>query len=204
MTTPLLRQRRPWSGKKSILAALLAALVMVAVATGISISFAPAHISFSVAYADTTMVASGHQLKYWYYNLTLVAHDSSRRREVQYGSIAADIWWSETKSMPTDEAAGLPSGWQPPGSSRLVNLGVEKGQYDEKENGTAAAATPPPPLLPAAEKGNVSSRVEWPICRVVVEAKVLARMIPTLPYTITATCFPVNFYAGPVSVNCTA
>ncbi|KAF8662259.1 hypothetical protein HU200_056461 [Digitaria exilis] len=176
---------------------------MVAVATGISISFAPAHISFSVAYAGTTKVAvdaSGHQFK-WYYNLTLVAHDSSRRREVKYGSIAADIWWSETKSMPTDEAAGLPSAWQPPGSSPRVNLGVERGQYDEKENGTLPAATPPPPpLLPAAEKGNVSSRVEWPICRVVVEAKVwfrLARMIPTLPYTITATCFPVNFYAGP-------
>lgn len=195
-------------------------LATVAVAAAISISLAPAHIAFSVRDANITRTEmkskdGKHLLHFWYYNLTLVANNTSHRTKVSYGSLSVDIWRSETAWIPTEEvnaSAALP-GWLPPGNITLVKVGVEGGQYNEETAANGARPPPPPPSPTPAQGsssnvavGNSSGVAKWPDCRVVVEAKVWFRFagVPTLPYTVRVSCFPVNFLEGTSGpVNCT-
>jgi hypothetical protein len=192
-------------------------LATVAVAASISISLAPAHIAFFVRDAnkdhETTAFQDGKLVhgNFWFYNLTLVANNTSHRTAVSYSSIIVNIWWSETSWTPTDEvntSIALP-GWLLPGSTALVKVGVEAGQYNKDQAKTMTPPLPPPP--PPPSQGSVKSNsgggvAKWPECRVVVEAKVRFRFagVPTLPYTVRVSCFPVNFLDGTSSpVNCT-
>ncbi|EER89095.1 hypothetical protein BDA96_10G016900 [Sorghum bicolor] len=225
MTTPLevVPWMSRWSTKQYILAALLGMLAMVAVVAAISISLAPAHVALfvrdaNITHANKTSQDGKQVLRFWYYNLTLVANNTSHRTAVSYGSLAVEIWRSETEWVPTEEvntSAVLP-GWLPPGNTSLVKFGVEGGQSNQET--APVKAQPPSSSTPAqgasgnAAVGNDSNAAaaggvpKWPDCRVVVEAKVWFRFagVPTLPYTVRVSCFPVNFLDGTTGpVNCT-
>lgn len=213
MTTPLRVPRSRWSTKQYILAALVGMLATVAVVAAISISLAPAHIAFFVRDANRTEVIiknitrGNQQLSYfnWYYNLTLVANNPSRRTAVSYGSLTVNIWLSETAWILADEVNPFTA--LPPGNTALVNFSVVGGQYDEATpTAPNGAKTSPPPSPSPKGSSSVTGVAKWPYCRVVVEAKVWFRFagVPTLPYTVKVSCFPVNFLAGiSVPVNCT-
>ena len=80
-----------WKVRHIILAVVGCALVAIAIAAAISISLAPAHISFSIA--NATLSYSSHS-----YNLTITANNTSRRPEVMYDFMSAEIWPSQTTS----------------------------------------------------------------------------------------------------------
>ena len=67
--------------QQRIFAVLLVALAATAIAAGISVSLAPARISFSVANSTTSRipVEGSPSLLNGFYNLTLVANNTSRR-----------------------------------------------------------------------------------------------------------------------------
>ena len=80
-----------WRVRHCILAVVGCALVAIAIAAAVSISLAPAHISFSIA--NATLSYSSHS-----YNLTITANNTSRRPEVMYDFMSAEIWPSQTTS----------------------------------------------------------------------------------------------------------
>jgi hypothetical protein len=213
MTTPLRVPWSRWSTKQYILAALLGMLATVAVVAAISISLAPAHIAFFVRDANITRANKTSQDGKQLLHNTLVANNTSHRTAVSYGSLTVDIWRSETAWIPTEEvntSAALP-GWLPPGNTSLVKFGVEGGQYNE-ETTAPNKGQPPPPAQGASnaavDNSNATAAAvpKWPDCRVVVEAKVRFRFagVPTLPYPVRVSCFPVNFLDGTIGpVNCT-
>ncbi|KAG2634321.1 hypothetical protein PVAP13_2NG190906 [Panicum virgatum] len=215
---------RRWGAKRYILAALLGTLVAVAVVASISISLAPAHISFSVANAEitnTTVANTNGNLINLYYNFTLVANNTaSKRTAVSFASLSAEIWESETAWVPAEEVnttaePELYQGLLPAGSAARVKIWAESGQYNEveagngnngtkKQHGGTAPATDDNKHT-GAPAGN--DTVKWPNCRVVVEAKVWFSLglLRTRPFTVIASCYPVNFkYAISAPVTCTS
>lgn len=180
--------RSRWSTKQSLVAVLLGTLVAIAVATAASIGIAPAHISFHIANATTSVVAveGNPHLSNGYYNLTLVANNTSHRTSVRYASLSARIWYSATGWIPAediDTAAAVPHKWQRPRETAAVAVWAEYGQYDETKNSPANNETTSEQL--DEEKGSAD-------CTVVLQAKVWFRP-GVRPYTITVTCYHVNF-----------
>uniref|UniRef100_A0A0A9LLE5 Uncharacterized protein n=1 Tax=Arundo donax TaxID=35708 RepID=A0A0A9LLE5_ARUDO len=162
--------------KQYILAALLGVLVAITFVAAISVSLAPAHISFSIANATTMHVK---------YQFTLIAKNNSTRTAVSYGSLSAQIWNSPTAWIPAEvnTTAMLPE-WQPPRNATNVAVWAEDGQYNEAANATANATV----------DGTAEQSTD---CRVVVEAKVWFKYgLATRPYTVTASCLHVNFFNG--------
>lgn len=204
-----------WSAKQYIVGALLGLLVAIAVAAAISISFAPAHISFSVSATNVTTVTVDEQSHIYdqFFNFTLVANNTSRRTSVSYGSLSAEMWYSETAWIPaeldtTAQQQLLADVWWRPGSTAAVAAWAEWGQYNEepptkRSNMTTTTTDMAPAVV-----------VKWPFCRVVVKARVWFRygLLPTRPYTIRVSCFPViwifrnvtaaNQTRPPAIINC--
>ncbi|KAG2609017.1 hypothetical protein PVAP13_4KG006572 [Panicum virgatum] len=194
---------RPWSRwnvQQRVFALLLGALAAMAVAAGISVSLAPARISFSVANATTSRVPvqGSPGLLNGFYNLTLVANNTSRRTQVRFAAVSAQIWYSATGYVlagEVDAAAALP-GWRSPRDVAGVAFWAKYGQYDHKA-GTARNGKAGKELK--AEKATKQD------CRLVVEAKVRFKygLAVTMPYTIRVSCFHVNFSSSSnVSVQC--
>jgi len=181
-----------WSVQQRIFAVLLVALAATAIAAGISVSLAPARISFSVANATTSRipVEGSPSLLNGFYNLTLVANNTSRRTKVRFAAVSAQIWYSATGYVLAEEvdaAAALP-GWRSPRDVAGVAVWAEYGQYDEKANTAASNANKTGKELDA-EKATEQD------CRVVVEAKVRFKygLAVTMPYNIRVSCLHVNF-----------
>uniref|UniRef100_A0A0A9BT84 Late embryogenesis abundant protein LEA-2 subgroup domain-containing protein n=1 Tax=Arundo donax TaxID=35708 RepID=A0A0A9BT84_ARUDO len=210
-----------WSAKQYILAALLGVLVAIAFVAAISISLAPAYISFSIA--NATMSGDDNGYYQCYYNFTLVANNTSRRTEVSYGSLSTQIWYSPAAWIPAEVNTMLPE-WQPPRNATDVAIGAEYGQYNEAANATAnttdhrqlgtveksvfdcrrvalEANATANATVDDCQLGTVEKSVD---CRVVVEAKVWFKYgLTTRPYTVTASCWHVNFFNGTgVPVTC--
>jgi len=167
-----------WKVRHIILAAVGCALVAIAIVAAISISLAPAHISFSIA--NATLAYSSHA-----YNRTIMANNTSRRPEVMYDFMSAEIWPSQTTSylaevinraVAPDQQAGLR---QRPMTNVSFNVLVDYRQLDLTTN-------------------NSTDSENYANCKVVVVAKVRFWIghVPTRPYTISATCMPVNFLSS--------
>ena len=104
---------RPWSRwnvQQRVFALLLGALAAMAVAAGISVSLAPARISFSVANVTTSRVPvqGSPGLLNGFYNLTLVANNTSRRTQVRFAAVSAQIWYSATGYVLAGEVSTPP------------------------------------------------------------------------------------------------
>ncbi|RLN09288.1 hypothetical protein C2845_PM11G17610 [Panicum miliaceum] len=157
-----------WRVRHFILAAVGCALVAIAIVAAISISLAPAHISFSIA--NATLSFPSHA-----YNLTITANNTSRRPEVMYDFMSAEIWTDPTTSFLAE--VNRTEARQGPRSAASFSVLVDYRQYDlTTDNST--------------KSGNDSD------CKVVVVARVRFRIghaVPTRPYTISATCWHVNF-----------
>ncbi|KAL6606517.1 hypothetical protein ACP70R_042170 [Stipagrostis hirtigluma subsp. patula] len=183
-----------WSAKQYIVAALLAVQVATIIAAVISISLAPARITFSITNATTSLipVEGSGTLYNGFYNLTLLANNTSRRTSVKYDSLSAQIWYSETGWIPAgdvDTATALP-GWQRPRSSTSVAVSADYGQYDKVVGNLTDSAT----SMSSEELVALGDSID---CRVQVQAKVWFRFgLPTWPYTVTATCSPVDFVSN--------
>ncbi|RLN11975.1 hypothetical protein C2845_PM09G01010 [Panicum miliaceum] len=196
--------RRPWSRwsvQQRIFAVLLVALAAIAVAAGISVSLAPARISFSVANATTSRIpVQGSPILFnGFYNLILVANNTSRRTQVRFAAVSAQIWYSATGYVMAEEvdtAAALP-GWRSPRGVATVAVWAEYGQYDEKAD-TASRAK-------AGKELDAEKAITQQDCRVLVEAKVRFKygVAVTVPYNIRVSCLHVNFSSSAnVSVQC--
>ncbi|PAN05298.1 hypothetical protein PAHAL_1G130100 [Panicum hallii] len=163
---------RRWRVRHFILAAVGVVLVAIAIVLTISISLAPAHISFSIS--NATLSFSSHA-----YNLTITANNTSRRPDVMYDFMSAEIWTNPTTSYlaevnRTEAPAGRRQG---PRSAASFNVLVDYRQFD----------------LTTDNSTNSGSDAD---CKVVVVARVRFRIghgVPTRPYTVTATCMHVNF-----------
>uniref|UniRef100_A0A0A8ZD90 Late embryogenesis abundant protein LEA-2 subgroup domain-containing protein n=1 Tax=Arundo donax TaxID=35708 RepID=A0A0A8ZD90_ARUDO len=169
-----------WSAKQYIIAALLGALVAAALVAVISITLAPAHISFSIAGPTMSKLQEkGEKRKGVYYNFTLVANNPSRRMAVSYSYLSTKIWPNEAAWIPAEvnTSAALP-GWQPPGKTTDVTVLAESWQYDQTTD---------------APKQDI--KVDNNNCTVAVEAKVRFKfgLARTMGYTVRATCLHVNF-----------
>ncbi|KAL6606520.1 hypothetical protein ACP70R_042173 [Stipagrostis hirtigluma subsp. patula] len=180
---------RRWTAEQFILAVLLGSLVLIAVAAGISISLAPAHISFSIANATISAASNpeaskDQDVRDWWYNFTVVANNTSRRTAVRYGSLSAEIWYSSTEWVPAE--IDTPPGWQRPRSTTKAAIVLaEYGQFDVKSNKTRIDT----------DGNNVG--VDWPNTRVVVKANVWFKfgLATTRIYTVRVSCWPVNFFS---------
>ena len=121
-----------WKVRHIILAAVGCVLVAIAIVAAISISLAPAHISFSIANATLTSDA---------YNLTITANNTSRHKKVMYDFMSAEIWPSPTMSYLADDinnmtvAPNQQAGWrQGPRTSVSFNVLVDYRQLDLTTN----------------------------------------------------------------------
>ena len=167
-----------WRVRHCILAVVGCALVAIAIAAAISISLAPAHISFSIA--NATLSYSSHS-----YNLTITANNTSRRPEVMYDFMSAEIWTSTTTSFLAEVinrtvAPDQQAGWrQGPRTSVSFNVLVDYRQFD----------------LTTDNSTDLDSDAD---CKVVVVARVRFWIghVPTRPYTISSTCMHVNFLSS--------
>ncbi|KAL6606310.1 hypothetical protein ACP70R_041963 [Stipagrostis hirtigluma subsp. patula] len=174
--------RRRWNTKQYIFTALIGLLVAVMVVAGISISLAPAHISFSIASAAISRARKADDTTDdRYYNFTLVASTTSGQTSVSYRHLTAEIWYSPTGWVPIEVNLTTTTGlrqWQRPGSETPVPILAKYGQFSE-----------------ATRNVTMEGGAGWPNSRVVVEAKVLFRfgLTTTMPYTVRASCWPVNF-----------
>ncbi|KAK3137371.1 hypothetical protein QOZ80_5BG0451420 [Eleusine coracana subsp. coracana] len=201
---------RRWSSKQYILTALLGTLVAIAAAAAISISLAPGHVSFTIADAEMSSVTvdEEEQLYNDYYNFTLVAINTSKRMAVRYGSLSANIWYRENSWIPAEDVnttAEMPGWSQPLGEPAVVRVWADWAQYNVKANETVSSQ------MATNNKNNDTDKrnINWPNCLVSLEAKVWFRfgLIPTMPFTVRASCFPVNFRDGLInnsSVQCTS
>ena len=167
-----------WKVRHIILAVVGCALVAIAIVAAISISLAPAHISFSIA--NATLAYSSHA-----YNLTIMANNTSRRPEVMYDFMSAEIWTSPTTSFLAEVinrtvAPDQQAGWrQGPRTSVSFNVLVDYRQFD----------------LTTDNSTDLDSDAD---CKVVVVARVRFWIghVPTRPYTISSTCMHVNFLSS--------
>lgn len=175
-TTPVPRRR--WSAKQYIFAALLGVLVAVVVVAGISVSLAPAHISFSITSATISNDTGGTADRY--YNFTLVASTTGGHTSALYRHLAAEIWYSPTGWVPVEVnlTTTMLREWQGPGNRARVPILAKYGQYSE-----------------ATKDATMDSSAGWPNSSVVVVANVWFRfgLTTTTPYTVRASCWPVNF-----------
>ncbi|KAL6606307.1 hypothetical protein ACP70R_041960 [Stipagrostis hirtigluma subsp. patula] len=182
MATTTSGSRKRWNTKQYIFAALLGLLVAVVAIAGISISLAPAHISFSIASATiSNRNDTGNTAADRYYNFTLVASTTSGHTSVSYRHLTAEIWYSPTGWVPIEVNLTTTTAlrrWQRPGSKTAVPILAMYGQFSE-----------------ATRNATMEGGAGWPNSRVVVEAKVLFRfgLTTTTPYTVRASCWPVNF-----------
>ncbi|KAL6861629.1 hypothetical protein ACP4OV_017329 [Aristida adscensionis] len=184
MALPWWRSR--WGAKQYVVAGLLGTLVVFAVAAAISIALAPGHVAFSIPSASMQLLPlkSEQSRKGWYYNFTVVANNTSRRRRmaVSYDSLSAQIWSSRTAWIPAEPvpaAAGLLRRWQRPGLPAEFAVSAEGWQFDQ---GTQVPRQDDP-------RWNDAD------CTVVVMAKVRFRlgMARSMAYDVKANCFHVNF-----------
>ncbi|GJN36008.1 hypothetical protein PR202_gb24831 [Eleusine coracana subsp. coracana] len=145
---------------------MLVTLVALVIVAAISISLAPAHLSFSISNATTSLIpVEGHpNLRNGFYNLTLVTINTSRRMWVHYSSLSTRIWYSSTAYILAEDVnttTALPR-WQRPRNSTAVAIYADYGQYDE--TGTPVPGTAMTGKQLDAEKAAVN-------CRVVVETR---------------------------------
>lgn len=196
--TPASRTSWRWSAKKYILAALLGMLATLAVVAGISISLAPAHISFSIASGGALINATPANNN-MYYNFTVVASNNiSSRPAVRYGSLSVQIWYSPTGWVPA-EANMTAAVCQQPGNATNFTISAQYLEFNE------VGATNNGGQLDT-DKDSSGINITWPNCKVVVEAKVWFRfrLVTTRQYTIRASCYPVDFRDSVTApVNCT-
>lgn len=199
-----------WSAKQYIVGGLLGLLVAVAVSAAISISLAPARISFIIPDAVEGSVPVANSNNTWF-NFTLVANNTSGRTWVSYAALSAEVWYSETAWLPGEvvnaTAQAELAAWHPPGNITTVVVSADGGQYNEEPAKGKPEDKAPPPTQTASNTppspGVVSSRV-------VVEATVRFRfgLLPTRPYTIRVYCYPVifrtptNVTTSPPAVEC--
>lgn len=192
-----------WSAKKYILAALLGMLATLAVVAGISISLAPAHISFSIASggAITTPPTANHNS---YYNFTVVARNNiSSRTAVRYGSLSAQIWYSPTSWVPAEPEANMTAAEheQQPGDEISFPVSAQFSEFN-----VVAPTNNSGGQLVDTDEDSSGINITWPNCKVVVEAKVWFsfRLVTTRQYTVRASCYPVDFRDNVTApVNCT-
>ncbi|CAL5018523.1 unnamed protein product [Urochloa decumbens] len=158
---------------------MLVTLLLIAVGSTISISLAPAHISFSIEEASigTYKEDSKHpdNVTNTHLNFILAANNTSRHTAVRYGSMSVEVWYgpAATAWVRTVVNAGGDGEWHMPGSS--VNFTVS-ADYGYSPNNTANND-----------------------CRVVVESKVWFRngLATTLPFTVSFSCWHVDFVYRP-------
>ncbi|KQJ85819.2 hypothetical protein BRADI_4g01877v3, partial [Brachypodium distachyon] len=187
-----------WSHKQIILATLLGGLVAVTLTAGISISLAPARISFSV-----TNTIAGKSEDTQFYNFTLVAHNSSPRMAVLYGTLDAEIWYSPTVWVPAlvDRTTALPDGRTPPDSETQMNVCAEYWQSKQvvptttNNNNNQQQQQPLPvgqaPAISPPATRSTANNTDWSSCTVMVIAKVWFKAgsgISTRSYDVRASC----------------
>ena len=189
VTIPCLRRSPRWTAKRSISAALLVTLVLIAITASFSIILAPAHISVVVKEAAITTYYfennTDRRIRTTHLRFTLVATNNSSRTEVRYGHpMNAEIWYGPTEiawlrasallsSDDFDEgSATVSKKWHPPGSDACFHFAANYG-YDSQHN---------------APNDNL----------VVVQATVWFRygLATTLPFTVKFACQHVNFVNG--------
>jgi hypothetical protein len=188
VTIPCLRRSPRWTGKRSISAALLVTLVLIAITASVSIILAPAHISVVVRQAGTTKyhfenTNDDTRIRTTHLTFTLVATNNSSRTEVRYGHpMNAEIWygpteiaWLRTTALPSsddfDQGSAAISKWHPPGTDACFHFDANYGYWPENAPNNSM---------------------------VVVQATVWFRygLATTLPFTVKFVCQHVNFVHG--------
>lgn len=212
-----IRPPSKWSHKQIILATLIGSLVAVTITAGISISLAPARISFSIADA-----IAGNSKDTQFYNFTLVVHNSSPRMAVLYGALDAEVWYSQTVWVPAlvNRTALAPDGrTQPPNHETRMSVSAEywqsktvMGTGGKKDNDKppvkAGGDAGAPAMSPPASASTANNR-DWSNCTVVVIAKVWFKAgsggISTRSYDVRASCSQVSFGRNATATvfNCT-
>jgi len=175
---------RRWTAKRSISAAVVATLVLIAVTAITSISLAPANITFFIKQAEIVQYGLYYpnrtlaRIYNTHLNFTLVARNKSPRTEVRYGPMDSEIWyghtegvWIRTSAFIVSAATTTTAGgeWHQPGTDACFSASANYGYS--------------PTLNPPIDS------------LVVVKAKVWFRygLATTLPFTVSVSCWHVNF-----------
>lgn len=173
-STPRRRRRIRWRTKHYFSVAMVGGLVAIALVAAISISLAPAHLTFSITHANIATYSpsvDNHNRSNTHLNFTLVVNNSSPRTAASYGAITGEISYGPAAAAWVRyHDPGQPGVWQKPLSSVLFNFSADYG-YNE--------------TIPFAVDNS----------RIVMESKVRFswRGLSTLPYIVHITCKPVNF-----------
>jgi len=171
------RRRIRWRTKHYLSVAMVGALVAIALVAAISISLAPAHLTFFIADANVAIygpIINNHS-SYTHLNFTLVANNSSPRTAVWYGRMTSEISYDPATTVWVRYGRGTdqlvrPNLWQKPLSLVRFHFSADYG-YNE----------------------HTPYAVD--VCRIVIVSKVRFAWhgLPTLPYTVRFSCEPVNF-----------
>jgi hypothetical protein len=164
----------------------LGALAAIAMVAAISISLAPAHITFSIA--NATISSSSNT-----YNLTITDNNTSRWPEVSYDFMSAELWSRSARSYPAEvnTTEALPAGRrrQGPRSTVTFNVSVDYSQYD----------------LSTDKSINSTDVYGWTVL-VVAKVRFWIGHVPTRLYTVSGTCINVHlryqYNASNFPVNC--
>ncbi|KAK8447737.1 hypothetical protein SEVIR_8G142200v4 [Setaria viridis] len=170
---PRPRHRRiRWRTKHYLSVAMVGALVVIALVAAISISLAPAHLTFSIADANVAIygpLVDNHS-NYTHLNFTLAVNNSSPRTAVWYGPMTGEISYGPAATAWVRYGIRGSDVWHKTLSAVRFNFSVDYG-YNE----------------------NTPDAVDN--CRILMVSKVWFAWLglPTLPYTLRFSCEPVNF-----------
>ncbi|XP_066335636.1 uncharacterized protein [Miscanthus floridulus] len=170
---PPCHRRIRWRTKHYLSVAMVGALVVIALVAAISISLAPAHLTFSIAAANVAIygpLVNNHHRNNTHLNFTLAVDNSSPRTAVWYGRMTGEISYGPATTAWVRYGFQESDVWQEPNSTACFNFSVDYG-YDEN-------------TLYAVDS-----------CRILMVSKVRFAWLGlrTLPYTVRFSCEPVNF-----------
>lgn len=180
---PPRRRRIRWRTKHYLSVAMVGALVAIALVAAISISLAPAHLTFSIAKAevaiygplvvgdddDSSYTHLNHS-SYTHLNFILVVNNSSPRTAVRYGPMTGEISYGPAATAWVRYGIRGSDMWHEPLSAVRFSFSAD---YGYNENAPDAVNS----------------------CRILMVSKVRFAWLglPTLPYTVRFSCEAVNF-----------